>query len=93
MKGVGFAAALIGGFAGGAIARALALHRLWIGGIVQMLSNLIFAWLAWIGTSVPALTVTIIVENFTGAIGTVIFVAYLSALCGSRRIRPRNLRC
>ena len=57
---------------------------LWIGGIVQMLSNLTFAWLALIGTSVPALTVTIIVENFTGAIGTVIFVAYLSALCGSR---------
>jgi PAT family beta-lactamase induction signal transducer AmpG len=30
-----------------------------------------------------ALTVTIIVENFTGAIGTVIFVAYLSALCNN----------
>ena len=28
-----------------------------------------------------ALTVAIIAENFTGAIGTVIFVAYLSALC------------
>ena len=85
VKGVGLAAALIGGFAGGAIARSVSLATaLWIGGIVQMLSNLTFAWLAWIGTSVPALTVTIIVENFTGAIGTVIFVAYLSALCGSR---------
>ena len=30
-----------------------------------------------------ALTLTIIVENFTGAIGTVIFVAYLSALCSN----------
>ena len=29
------------------------------------------------------LTVTIIVENFTGAIGTVIFVAYMSSLCQS----------
>jgi PAT family beta-lactamase induction signal transducer AmpG len=37
-----------------------------------------------IGTSVPALTATIIFENFTGSIGTVIFVAYLSALCGVR---------
>ena len=27
------------------------------------------------------MTVAIVVENFTGAIGTVIFVAYLSALC------------
>src|SRR5690606_15858446 len=85
VKGVGLAAALIGGFAGGAIVRALPLATsLWIGGIVQMASNLTFSWLALVGTSVPALTVTIIVENFTGAIGTVIFVAYLSALCGDR---------
>jgi PAT family beta-lactamase induction signal transducer AmpG len=85
VKGVGLAAALIGGFAGGSVVRALPLSTsLWIGGIVQMLSNLTFAWLAMVGTSVPALTVTIIVENFTGAIGTVIFVAYLSALCGNR---------
>ena len=85
VKGVGLAAALIGGFAGGAIARALPLSTsLWIGGILQMASNFTFSWLALIGPSVPALTATIIVENFTGAIGTVIFVAYLSALCGNR---------
>lgn len=85
VKGVGLAAALIGGFAGGSIVRALPLATsLWIGGILQMASNLTFSWLAVVGTSVPALTATIIVENFTGAIGTVIFVAYLSALCGDR---------
>jgi PAT family beta-lactamase induction signal transducer AmpG len=85
VKGVGFAAALIGGFAGGMIARAWPLSTsLWIGGILQMVSNLAFAWLALIGTSVPALTATIVLENFTGSIGTVIFVAYLSALCGVR---------
>jgi PAT family beta-lactamase induction signal transducer AmpG len=85
VKGVGLAAALIGGFAGGAIARGLSLSTsLWIGGVLQMVSNLTFSWLAVVGTSVGALTVTIIIENFTGAIGTVIFVAYISALCGSR---------
>ena len=85
VKGVGLAAALIGGFAGGAMARALPLTTgLWIGGVLQMASNLTFSWLAVVGTSVPALAVTIIVENFTGAIGTVVFVAYLSALCGNR---------
>lgn len=85
VKGVGLAAALAGGFAGGAVARALPLSTsLWIGGILQTLSNLAFAWLALIGTSVPALTIAVIFENFTGAIGTVIFVAYLSALCGVR---------
>jgi len=85
VKGVGLAAALIGGFAGGAVARALPLSTsLWVGGILQAMSNLSFAWLALIGPNVPALTAVIIVENFTGAIGTVIFVAYLSALCGVR---------
>jgi PAT family beta-lactamase induction signal transducer AmpG len=85
VKGVGLAAALAGGFAGGAVARALPLSTsLWVGGILQLLSNLSFAALALIGTNVPALTATIIVENFCGAIGTVIFVAYLSALCGVR---------
>ncbi|MGA7972237.1 MAG: MFS transporter [Pseudolabrys sp.] len=85
VKGVGLAAALIGGFAGGAIARALPMSTsLWIGGFLQMFSNLTFSWLAVIGVSVPALMLTIIVENFAGAIGTVIFVAYLSALCGDR---------
>jgi len=85
VKGVGLAAALIGGFAGGSMARALPLATsLWIGGFLQMFSNFTFSWLAIVGVSVPALTFTIIVENFTGAIGTVIFVAYLSALCGDR---------
>jgi PAT family beta-lactamase induction signal transducer AmpG len=85
VKGVGLAAALIGGFAGGSMARALPLSTsLWVGGFLQMASNFTFCWLAWVGVSVPALTFTIIVENFTGAIGTVIFVAYLSALCGDR---------
>ena len=82
VKGVGLAATLIGGFAGGVLARAYPLvTSLWIGAFLQMASNLIFTWQALVGVNLWALTVTIIVENFTGAIGTVIFVAYLSALC------------
>jgi PAT family beta-lactamase induction signal transducer AmpG len=84
VKGVGLAATLIGGFAGGALARAYPLATsLWIGAFLQMGSNLIFTWQAFMGVDLWALTVTIIVENFTGAIGTVIFVAYMSALCQS----------
>jgi MFS transporter, PAT family, beta-lactamase induction signal transducer AmpG len=84
VKGVGLAATLIGGFAGGLLARAYPLVTcLWIGAFLQMASNLIFTWQALVGVNLWALTVTIIVENFTGAIGTVIFVAYLSALCQS----------
>ena len=82
VKGVGLAATLIGGFAGGMVARALPMVTcLWLGAFLQAGSNLVFAWLALVGTNHWALTAAIIAENFTGAIGTVIFVAYLSALC------------
>jgi PAT family beta-lactamase induction signal transducer AmpG len=84
VKGVGLAATLIGGFAGGFLARASSLVAcLWIGGLLQAISNLTFSWLALIGPQQWALTVAVTVEQFTGAIGTVIFVAYLSALCNN----------
>jgi len=84
VKGVGLAATLIGGFAGGFLARAYPLVTcLWIGAVLQFASNFVFVWLATMGTNHWALTACIIAENFTGAIGTVIFVAYLSALCQS----------
>jgi PAT family beta-lactamase induction signal transducer AmpG len=82
VKGVGLAALLAGGFAGGFIARAFPLATsLWIGGILQAAANLSFSWLAHAGTDPTALAIAITVENFTSAIGTVMFVAYLSALC------------
>lgn len=82
VKGVGLAATLIGGFAGGFVARRYSLATsLWIGGVVQALANLTFSWLAIVGTNQWALALAICAENFTSAIGTVIFVAYLSALC------------
>jgi MFS transporter, PAT family, beta-lactamase induction signal transducer AmpG len=82
VKGVGLAATLIGGFAGGFVARRYSLAAsLWIGGVVQAVANLSFSWLALVGTNQWALAFAITCENFTSAIGTVIFVAYLSALC------------
>src|SRR6184192_2313488 len=82
VKGVGLAATLIGGFAGGFVARRYSLATsLWIGGVVQALANLTFSWLAFVGVNQWALAFAISAENFTSAIGTVIFVAYLSALC------------
>ena len=82
VKGVGLAATLIGGFAGGFVARRYPLGTsLWIGGALQAIANLSFSWLALIGVNQWALAFAITAENFTSAIGTVIFVAYLSALC------------
>jgi PAT family beta-lactamase induction signal transducer AmpG len=82
VKGVGLAATLIGGFAGGFVARRYSLGAsLLIGGVLQALANLSFSWLAISGVNQWALALAISAENFTSAIGTVIFVAYLSALC------------
>jgi PAT family beta-lactamase induction signal transducer AmpG len=82
IKGVGFIATLVGGFAGGYVARSLPLAAsLWIGGLLQAAANLAFSWQAVVGHDLSWLTFAITVENFTSAIGTVIFVAYLSALC------------
>jgi PAT family beta-lactamase induction signal transducer AmpG len=81
-NGVGFICAVLGGFAGGLVARALPLPvSLWIGGILQTIMILAFSWQAVVGKSVPLLTLTTAIEFFTDAVGTVIFVAYLSALC------------
>ena len=82
VKGVGLAATLIGGFAGGFVARAYSagakpVDRRHSAG----LANLSFSWLAIVGVNEWALAVAITAENFTSAIGTVMFVAYLSALC------------
>lgn len=86
VKVFGFFATLLGGFTGGYVHRLFAanLTSLWFAGIVQMLSNLMFVWLAMVGANYGALVATIAVENFTGGFGTVIFVAYLSSLCSNK---------
>lgn len=85
VKGVGLVALLAGGFLGGYLARKFSLMtNLWVAGLLQMASNLVFCWQAWMGPDPLALSVTITVENFSGAIGTVIFVAYLSGLCTNK---------
>ncbi|MBY0383352.1 MAG: MFS transporter [Xanthobacteraceae bacterium] len=84
VKGLGLGATLLGGFAGGFLASRYSLiASLWIGGLLQAVANLSFSWLALVGINHYALALAITAENFTSAVGTVIFVAYLSALCKS----------
>jgi PAT family beta-lactamase induction signal transducer AmpG len=84
LKGVGFAASLAGGFAGGFVARSFSLSKsLWIGGVLQTVAILAFSWQAVVGADAAWLTFAILVEQFTAGLGTVTFVAYLSALCGN----------
>jgi PAT family beta-lactamase induction signal transducer AmpG len=76
------AAAIAGGFAGSFIGRIYPLATsLWIGGLLQAVANLTFSWQAVVGHDRAWLVFAITTENFTSAVGTVIFVTYLSALC------------
>lgn len=85
VKIFGFAATLIGGYAGGALFRALGTRRsLWLGGTAQTAAGLMFVLQAEAGAKLSLLILTIASENFTSGMGTVIFVAYLSGLCRNR---------
>jgi PAT family beta-lactamase induction signal transducer AmpG len=81
-KVFGVVAMIAGGFAGGWLVKQRGiLSALWWGGWAQMLCLYAFAGLALAGHSLPWLTLAIGGENFTGAMATAAFVAYLSSLC------------
>ena len=84
-KTFGLAMTLLGAALGGVVvARYSFMWALAICGVLQMLSNLMFAVQALVGHDIWMLATTIAVENITGAMGTTAFVAYLSALCSLR---------
>ncbi|WP_341703414.1 AmpG family muropeptide MFS transporter [Ferrovibrio sp.] len=78
----GFVATMAGLFIGGWLMQAVGLYRaLWVCGILQMGSNLMFAVLALHGHDIWLLALTVGFENLAGGMGTAALVAYLSALC------------
>jgi PAT family beta-lactamase induction signal transducer AmpG len=78
----GFFATLLGLFLGGWLMQAVGLYRaLWICGVLQMGSNLLFAVLALKGHDLWFLALTVGMENLASGMGTAALVAYLSALC------------
>jgi PAT family beta-lactamase induction signal transducer AmpG len=80
----GVFATLSGVFIGGLIVKRYGvLKSLLYCGILQMLSNLMFAAQAAIGPKVGFLVLTIGIENLSGGMGSAAFVAYLSLLCNT----------
>jgi len=78
----GVFATLLGVFSGGLVVKRFGiLHSLLYCGILQMLSNLMYAAQAAIGPEVGFLFLTIGIENLSGGMGSAAFVAYLSLLC------------
>jgi PAT family beta-lactamase induction signal transducer AmpG len=84
-KVFGLGATIVGGLFGGALVMRYGILRaLMLCGILQLLSNLVFAIQALAGHDVAMLIVTIGAENLSGGMATAAFVAYLSSLCSAR---------
>ena len=87
VKVIGLAATLIGLFLGGLlVAKYNIISVLFVGGFLQMFSNLFFAFQGIVGVNTNFLMLTISIENLAGGIGTAAFLAYLSKLVDSRYI-------
>ncbi len=72
---------IAGALGGGlAVARLGIMRALLVGITASILGNLVFAWLATQGGSVPALTVAISAENFAGGFAGTALIAYMSSL-------------
>ncbi len=99
IKGVGFTAlevgaisktvvitlTLLGTFAGGVLLARLGLFRsLLLFGILQALTNLLYALLAATGKSTVLMVIALGFDNFAGGMGAAAFVAFLMALCDVR---------
>ncbi|UCE88021.1 MAG: MFS transporter [Deltaproteobacteria bacterium] len=83
-KVFGVGATLAGVFFGGILVRHQGVLRsLLLCGLLQMLSNLMFAAQAALGADLGFLVLTIGVENLSGGMGSAAFVAYLSLLCNT----------
>ncbi|MDX1605180.1 MAG: MFS transporter [Candidatus Competibacterales bacterium] len=80
-KTFGLLMTLAGGFVGGVLALRLGVLRvLLLGAVLAAATNLLFAWLAFQGASVPGLIVVVAADNLSAGIASAAFVAYLSAL-------------
>ncbi len=78
----GFVATVVGTFLGGVIVARMGIFRaLLLCGVLQMVSNLMFAAQALAGHDIAFLTATIAIENLSGGMGSAAFVAYISGLC------------
>lgn len=76
---------LLGTFTGGVLLARLGLYRsLLFFGILQALTNLLYAFLAATGKSTVLMVVALGFDNFAGGMGAAAFVAFLMALCDVR---------
>ncbi len=78
----GIVATIFGGIVGGLLVRRWGIVKaLFVCGVLQGVSNLMFVAQAYAGHNIYMLVLTISVENISGGMGSIAFVAYISSLC------------
>ncbi|MCS7203689.1 MAG: MFS transporter [Thermodesulfovibrio sp.] len=81
-KIIGLVSAIVGSLLGGVLMRRMTLfNALFLFGVFQALSNLMFLFLALIGKNFLFFVFTVVIENLTGGMGTTAFLALLMSLC------------
>lgn len=84
-KGLGLISTISGTFIGGLWMLRLSLYRaLFVFGIAQGLSVLLFAALAWVGKNYVLMVTAITFESFCAGLTSIAFVAFLTQLCDTR---------
>ena len=79
---VGLSATIVGALAGGALLSRMGILRaLWVFGLLQAGTNLLYMVLAQAGHHYPLMILTVTVENFCSGLGTAAFLAFLMSLC------------
>ncbi|MCX7988105.1 MAG: MFS transporter [Thermodesulfovibrio sp.] len=78
----GLISAILGALLGGFLLTKMSLFKaLFLFGFFQAISNLMFMALAIIGKNFPFFVSTVVIENFTGGMGTTAFLALLMGIC------------
>jgi PAT family beta-lactamase induction signal transducer AmpG len=82
---VGFGATIAGAITGGWLTSRLGVFRaLWILGLIQAASNLGYFAAATLEQSLTVAYAVVIIEEFTGGMGTAAFLAFLMSICNKR---------
>ena len=79
---LGMICTIAGAIAGGMFVTKFGVYRgLWVLGLIQMLSNLAYAYVAATDASRPFLYGAAVIETFCGGLGTAAFLSFLMFIC------------
>jgi PAT family beta-lactamase induction signal transducer AmpG len=82
----GVVASVVGALIGGGLTTRLGIFRaLWMLGLIQAVSNLGYAAVAWTDAGKPALYAASLFESFAAGLGTAAFLSFLMRVCDKQQ--------